>query len=283
MEVKTYYPKHPILKEHIAYYYFLEGDSSFTSSYFAFPQTLQSFNIHKGAQGSFSEGLAEVQANGDDTFQSFIQGKFETPLRVELSGPINKITILFKPLGINQFLRKPLQKLTALHTQVFTEWDSNPAYGKFLPTFFSTADLGKRIELLEAYLLTQYQPLTETSLLQAVISDLTDFEQALSLPEISKKWMLSEKTLNRTFKKHLGITPVSYRKIARFRHALSNKLLHQEFTSLTSLGYASNFYDQAYFTRIYKQLTGESPKDFFKSMRLHADRNLVFRHINDSK
>ena len=281
MEVKTYYPKHPILKEHIAYYYFLEEDSSFSSSYYAFPQTLQSFNIHKGAKGFFSEGLAEVKANGDNTFQTIIQGKFLTPLRVELTGPINKITIVFKPLGINQFLPHSFQKLAPLHSQVFTAWNADPFYKEFLKAFFSTFHLEKRIELLESYLITKFQPLPQTALLQKVITYLTDFDNAMPIPAIADRLALTEKTLNRTFQKHLGITPVSYRKIARFRHALSNRILLQEFTSLTSLGYESNFYDQAYFTNIYKQLTGESPKRFFKSMQLHADQNLVFRHIEE--
>jgi hypothetical protein len=46
---------------------------------------------------------------------------------------------------------------------------------------------------------------------------------------------LNTRTFNRPFLTHVGISPVAYRKIARFRHSLKNKLFNDQFKKLTEI------------------------------------------------
>lgn len=108
---------------------------------------------------------------------------------------------------------------------------------------------------------------------------LSNFNPEVSIEDIAKKFSLSSRTLGRVFKKHLGISPVGFRKIARFRHSLKNKLLSSKFNTLTKIGYESNFYDQSYFNKVYKNLTGQNPKAFFNSIEKLANDRLVFKFI----
>ena len=108
---------------------------------------------------------------------------------------------------------------------------------------------------------------------------LNDFSKEVSIGEISRNFSLTGRTLDRVFKKHLAISPVGFRKIARFRHSLKNKLFKNEFDTLTKIGYESNFYDQSYFIKVYKNFTGQNPKTFFNSIEKLADDKLIFKFI----
>ncbi|MNQ99593.1 DNA-binding transcriptional regulator AraC [compost metagenome] len=108
---------------------------------------------------------------------------------------------------------------------------------------------------------------------------LSDFEHEYSITEISDALSLNNRTFNRLFYKHLATSPVTHRKIARFRHSLKNKLIKQQFDNLTQIGYKSNFYDQSYFNRVYKKVTGENPSQFFNSIAKLADEQLILKFL----
>ena len=115
--------------------------------------------------------------------------------------------------------------------------------------------------------------------MQTALNQLTNFENETSIEEIAQSLSLNIRTFNRLFHRHFGISPVAFRKIARFRHSMKNKLFSDKFKTLTEIGYESNFYDQSYFINIYKNLTGNNPSKFFESIEKLADDRLIFKFI----
>ena len=109
---------------------------------------------------------------------------------------------------------------------------------------------------------------------------LSDLENDYSINEIAGALSINTRKLNRLFDAHLGINPIAFKKIIRFRHSLKNKLFSSHFKTLTEIGYESNFYDQSYFVKIYKNLTGKNPSKFFNSIEKLADNQLIFEFIN---
>jgi AraC-like DNA-binding protein len=209
-----------------------------------------------------------------------LNGRYELPLHVQQKGKIDKVTIVFKPLGLNHFIDVPFNKIAPYPTQIFTEWIKVENSVVFLNQFFNECNNDKRILILENYLLSLYKPFTEHPFLNDVLYMLNDFNKEVSIEDIAIHCSLSSRTLDRVFKKHLAISPVGFRKIARFRHSLKNKLFSNEFDTLTKIGYESNFYDQSYFIKVYKNLTGQNPKTFFNSINKLADDRLIFKFIN---
>ncbi|WP_460680035.1 helix-turn-helix domain-containing protein [Mucilaginibacter koreensis] len=280
LQPEPYYPQHPLLKEHISYFYFLRTDADFEAKYYAFPHTHTVLNIHQHAATVFEQQYI-TRVYGDVTvpYLTSVQGIREVPLLAHLCGCLNKVTILFKPLGLNQFIRSPLQEIIISPSQLFTHWDHSPGYSYFLKKFYATSNNHIRAQLLEAYLLQQYCPLPEYQLLKRAVELLSDFEAELPIEEISIQIGLKERTFNRLFNRHLGVSPVTYRKVARFRHSLQNKLFEKNFNRMTDLAYRSNFYDQAYFNKIYKKLTGLNPQKFFSDINQLADDQLIFQFI----
>jgi len=282
MRIETLYPSHPVLKKYIEYYYFVKTDDpDFEVIFYAFPHIFQSLNIHKHTDYKINDCTKKLFESRERTYLSLIHGKIDVPYLIHLAGKLDKLSIIFKPLGMNQFIRKPFNVLAPHSFNVFREWDKDSRYNKFLFDFYATDDSTGRIALLEAFLMTQYQPLPENRLLQEIIDELTDFDRDMKVSDIARKHFIEEKTFTRFFKKHLGFTPVSFKKVARFRHSLKNRLLAGHPVPLTQVGYKSNFYDQSYFVRVYKQLTNENPSSFFRHVNQLTDQ-LYFRFLKDN-
>ncbi|GAB3955530.1 hypothetical protein GCM10028805_43350 [Spirosoma harenae] len=279
--IDHFYPSQPLLKQYIQYYYFLRTDSpDFVSQYYVFPNTLQSLNIHKHAYCQIEEAAITVSSHQQANPLFIAQGRYEQPLFVKLKGSSDKITIVFKPLGLNQFITRPLIEITPKASQVFTDWDQHPAHQGFIQAFFNTDKLEQRIQFLETYLLAIYQPIPHEQILAYALTRLTDFDSEPTIRAIIDEVSLNVRTFHRLFIKNMGLPPASYRKIARFRNSLRDQVVHEHFKSLTQTGYESNFYDQAYFIKTYRQFTGHNPKRLLKTISRLANNQLLMNVID---
>ena len=74
---------------------------------------------------------------------------------------------------------------------------------------------------------------------------------------------LSVKQFERRFKAIAGFPPKYFTRIVRFQAVKDNYALSQ-FSSMTSLAYASNYYDQPHFNREFKEFSGVQPLQYFK-------------------
>jgi len=273
-------PKHPVLQQHISYYYFLKTDTSdFETRYYAFPHTHSVLNIHQKANFEIKDYYTRVYADPSTQYAACVQGIREYPLLAHLQGQLDKVTILFKPLGINHFISQPFGALYTQPSEVFGAWDNEPEYHAFLKEFYDTDDTGIRANLLESFLMSRYAPFAEYDVLAKSLELLSNFELDLSVETISNQLGLNVRTFNRLLKKHLGVSPVTYKKVARFRHSLQNKIFETGVKRMTDLAYQSNYYDQAYFNKIYRSLTGSNPQRFFNQVNSLADDRLIFQFM----
>ena len=273
-------PKHPILQKYIRFYYFLKTENSdFETKYYAFPHTDTVLNIHQRANLEIRDNYTRVYEDQNIRYNSCIQGIREYPLLAHLQGKLDKITILFKPLGINYFGVNHFGDQYTSPSSVFTSWNNYPAYKEFLNQFYATNDTNNRVDIFETFLMEIYEPIYTDNLLVKAIDLLTSFNDNHSIEEISDRLEVNVRTLNRIFKRNLGVSPVTYRKVARFRYAMQNKLVENTMKRLTDIAYQSNYYDQAYFNKIFKGLTGSNPQRFFNQVDRLADSRLIFEFM----
>lgn len=281
MNVQHHQPQNKILQKHLAFYYFLKtDDANFDTKYYAFPNTLTPLSLHQNIETEIEYYSTSVFGSKKKNNLALIQGMRTQPLFVNLQGKIDKITVVFKPLGLNHFVKKSFARICPKDSQVFSEWDENKDYQEFLRQFYSTESQNERINFLEEFLLKVYHPIENEELLQTSIALLNDFENEKNVEEIAAEIGLNVRTFNRVFKENLGISPIGFKKIARFRHSLNNRFFNEQFKRLTDLAYNSNFYDQSYFINIYKQMTGSNPKIFFDKVEKVGADKLLFQFLN---
>ncbi len=279
MQIATFYPEDPVLRQHIAYCYFLRSDDDgFEQAYYSFPNIHQSLNIHRHAVCEIGDNFVTVRGDHSYPPLMILQGRYDFPLQAVLKGRLDKITIVFRPLGLNYFISLPIGEIAPDASQLFTAWED----AAFLKAFFGTADNAARMCILEKFLRQRYTPFPEAPLLEEAIRLLTDFSEEHTVEAVARGLCISTRSFNRLFVQHLGIPPVTFRKIARFRDSLNNKLHSDQFKKLTEIGYQSNFYDQSYFIRMYRKMTGANPSKFYNTIAKLADEQLIFQFISRS-
>jgi AraC-like DNA-binding protein len=266
------YPVSPLLKEHIYCYYTLKSyTSDFYSTHLSFPHTFNAVTFYKGVNISCADGHLTITGNGADNRVCVLQGKRQGPLLVSMKGILSRVTILFKPLGLNHFINYELGKILGADPCLFNAWDT--------PAGLFDSDRTEQIQLLEEMLIGSYRPFSQPALQQA-LSLLADLSSEKSIEEIAVAAGLSLRTFNRLFKLHLGVSPIMHQRIARFRHSLENKLFDERDKSMSEITHRSNFYDQSYLIKFYRRFTGSNPGDLFCKLTQMGDSRLVFEFEN---
>jgi AraC-like DNA-binding protein len=97
-----------------------------------------------------------------------------------------------------------------------------------------------------------------------IIKHVTDQIMFDPRPETLKTLDINERTLQRLFKKFVGITPVQYRRICQFEQSFT-QLRSKDFDTLAAVAYDNGFADQSHFTRSFKEFANTTPNDYLKS------------------
>lgn len=103
---------------------------------------------------------------------------------------------------------------------------------------------------------------------------LLNSEHSISIDALSQSLCISSRGLQKLFKKHIGMSPVYYRKIIRFNKA-AQLLLNDSNNSLTQVSYDCGYFDQAHFIKDFKEFGGISPSEF---LRLKSDSSDFYNY-----
>lgn len=101
--------------------------------------------------------------------------------------------------------------------------------------------------------------------IKMAVSLILKSEGQISMREVRDQLFLTERTFERHFAREIGLTPKQFARIIQFSFSL-NHLSQENYHSLTELSYQQGFADQSHFTRTFKHFTGQTPKEFQKSL-----------------
>jgi AraC-like DNA-binding protein len=275
LNVESFSPRHPLLRRHIDYYYFLQHPGTdFFSRYYVFPHYTLPLSIHRRAEAIFHPGHTEIKGGAGKEHTMVLQGMRNEPLLATLSGSMDKITILFRPLGLNHFIDGSFLSVAPGASQLFDAFGEDAS--AYLDRFFATDDRNRRIDIIEELLLSRYRPIPALEKWESLLPAFFDREKE-GLETIADQLNMSYKTFGRRFKELLGTSPASYMKIIRFRQSLQNKIIGDRFKKLVEVAYESNYTDQAYFNKIYKHMTQQAPGKFFRNIERNDNDKFIYR------
>lgn len=255
------YPQSSLLRKYVyCFYLYAPADAETVHNHYSLPHIYNALSLYINADVSCSPQHIEAVGRDGAPPVWVLQGKRPAPLKVSMSGRMQRLTIIFKPLGINQFIREQLGSIMGEDPSVFPLWDK----AQFNPA---------NLQQLEDFLIANYQPL----LLPQLELALAKLETPCAMSEIAVGTGLSLRSFNRLFRSHLGVSPVTHQRIARFRQTLEARLLAGDEKTLTQLTYEHYFYDQSDFIRLYKQLSGSSPQALFRNLQQVGNSTLFFQ------
>ena len=199
--------------------------------------------------------------------RAMVIGQVTEPFFVQPTGRVLSFAVSFYPYGFANFVDCPIGELTNKDTPISELF--NPVEAAELEQAVRAAkDSSERIAAVENFLLGK---LTESRVIdrvvQTTINALFDSKGQQSINRILEDQPTTRRNLERKFARQVGMSPKQLGKVVRLQAAL-NMLLNQEERNLTKIAYDNEYYDQAHFTRDFKEFTGSNPKDFLKDEQL---------------
>lgn len=191
----------------------------------------------------------------------FAIGQLTRPLEIEPTGETAIFSVRFHPEGFLPFATFPIKEMenTAVSLEKLFGKDGLEIELRILGAN-STSD---RIKLIETFLLNR---LTDTETIDRIVKSTVETiltaNGQLSVNDLSRQININRRQLERKFSSAIGLSPKQLSKTIRLQATLK-MLLNRKFTTLTTLAYQGEYYDQAHFIRDFKEFTGSTPKDFY--------------------
>jgi AraC-like DNA-binding protein len=271
VDIQVFKPKNEILRKHINNYYIFQQEDKKEISYLTFPNPYSIVSVLNNVELKHFPNAIVAEFNSNKSLISDLTLSYRKPILIRYKGIIKEISICFKPLGLNAFIEQSKEPISE-KTPFFPYVDYKEKMGKII----NVTNTDEIILELESYLLSKLSNF-EHPFLHQFINDV-EINARTSIGELSNKYGVSQKTLIKHTKSHLGRTPSEFIKVVRFHKAMKEYFKNEKSTlSLTQVGYAVSFFDQAHMIKDFKSLTGFTPRKFFKNLNpTKGELNWIF-------
>lgn len=188
-----------------------------------------------------------------------------------ITDKLSMFAITFQANGLSSFLKTPINEL---QNQIVPLDSIDKIFSQHLEQqLAAVTTFEKRIEIVEVFFLkllnSRMVPVDYERMANA-IKFIKSTKGHISIDTLASETCLSRKQFERKFLSHIGISPKQFLKIIRFQNAIFLKQSTAKI-SLTELAYATGYYDQSHFINEIKSLTGQTPKELFKSGAVISD------------
>lgn len=258
MDFTSFYPLAPALEQYIDYYYMQRYQKKNTQlRYQCFPHLNNSLSLFSKAAFYFDEMGSHVQYSNSGNPLCLLTVIRKAPLWVHHSGPLCKVAVVFKPLGLHAFTEQPVGTLAPNFVAAVDPFGG--ALNTLNAKVFDVSDPGQLISLLDNFFLSLLNPKPQ-HLLESLYNAVVDLEAPQPLHFVAKQHDMSRRHMHRLFLHHFACSPETYRQIARFRYALQMATKPEEKQTLTQLAYATRHTDQSHWNKQCRKWTGCNPK-----------------------
>lgn len=269
-------PKKDFLKQWIEYIFrYSSDDPNFERQLVIFPNTGAALTFY--FDGEFSEVSSQKFISKEK------KGNNGTVLHINRSEPVEiiergrqeRVTVVFKPFGINHFLSTSLYEISRDQNPTAIKISSrDKRYHDVQETLNFLSSVAIRSEAIEDFFVSIYKDPGDP-LLEEIIKH---FDPDQKLTTIAKKAATTTKTIDRLFKKHIGLTPVAFRSILKFRNSLRSKLSDKN-QSLGHIAFDTNYSDLPYMMKVYRNFTGQTAKTFFDRLSISGNGKYLYQEI----
>lgn len=241
MSYREYFP-HPSLRPYIdAYWTIRTDDTARCQLNRILPDGCTDLIFNKG-NTIYDKGQQKVLLAG----QSYLVGMMTTFSETRLSAENSLLGIRFKAGGITAFYHLDLHEITDLAVP----YQDN----ELKDLIYQSPDL---LANLNQYFLKRLplQPLA----VAAVITEISTSKGRIKVAELISRHAMSERKLERLFKKDVGVSIKGMIRLIRFTHTVKVIQNNAATQSLSQIAYGAGYYDQAHLCNEIKCYTGLTP------------------------
>lgn len=252
-------PKNEMLQRYVQYFLFFSRTDDDTLNYTTFPNNNLCLALYKQNDiryiKDYSSNNCIIEA-GNSSFSSRFYAFHKNPFQVNIHGSLDQICIVFHPAALRAFTAESYEDLMNSSNVFEAVFSEKNAF--FLEQVFAEECFAERAKMIELLLLKKMNNDIPAKLKEALWLISNSNDERLLVETLAHKLELSEPSLFRLFKNHLGQNPKTYLKTMRFRSVL-NKMIYPQNTA-ADRAYLDEYYDQAHFIKDFKRFSGYSPK-----------------------
>ena len=197
-----------------------------------------------------------------------ISGQVNFPARIQSSGDVETIVVVFYPHSIGTMFNIPV---SAFYNQ---EIDGYALGDKRLNILaddvLNAGDSYEAVKMIEKWLLSR---LEETAIFnfKRVDASLKQLfhDNSISVESMAKYACLSRKQFERVFLNAVGMKPKEYSNVARFQKSLW--LMQNGNRDFTDIAYSCGYADQSHFIRECRKYSGTTPAELLKTQPVYSD------------
>ncbi len=218
-----------------------------TATYLCFLYADYLTTAHKNQIYTTRSGLAGIQS-----FRSDLGGL----------GKVSGVSARLTPWGLNVFCRGIVRDCAERRVDcrdIFPKYSIEAIEDKL--SIKKTAS--ERVQCVEHFLLSILNRNNEDLLIQAACKKLDRSNGRYLIVKLAQSLGLSERTLDRRFHIHVGITPKKYARIVRLRSAIFQR---KKLSSWADVAYIAGYYDQSHMINEFQELYGMSPDTIYPQM-----------------
>ncbi|MCK0146237.1 AraC family transcriptional regulator [Arenibacter sp. F26102] len=255
MTQPTTYLPHPQLQEYIASYGILEIPEGVHGPYFSPPLGLSGFII----QAINTQNKVVSKLEGEDFFtdNAVATGQVTYPVYGQLSGQVKTIMVFFQPLGMHQLFGTDMSSLKN-KSMTLNDFLGKEKADKLLGTLRADQNNKRQIDVLNDFFIGLNTKGKEIDNIPKVLEFIHNNKGGVSIKEIEQNCHCHRKTLERHFKKMIGLSPKVYTQIYQFK-CLINLLQAQPEVTWSQLADKAGYFDQSHMSRYVKEYLKVSP------------------------
>jgi len=270
MNMITYIPKNPAIREYSTFIWELEGNRNSNELILPCGVVELIFNL--------SEPINAILPNRrifDQAPDCFVQGIHTRVLKVSYSGKQHLFGLRLRPHAVKSLLG--IQS-SELNNEAIDLTLINPRFRILWNQLVEARSFEDRVKRLQSYL----KPLGDTVCQRSkmlgewflrsglminnpldlkLISE--EYQTFDSVDSLARKICFSNRHLNRKSKEIFGLTAEELIRYRKYLRAI--ELMHLEKYSLTEISYFAGFYDQSHFIRVFKSLSDMTPKHYLQT------------------
>ncbi|MEN7547591.1 AraC family transcriptional regulator [Rapidithrix thailandica] len=209
---------------------------------------------------NFGDGITETLDSRKEVITgSYISGIRKYSPQMTLPCYLNLFCVRFKLGGIYPFFQVPMNLLTNTYSK--PDEFLGKEYGELEERMYEASDNLERVALIERYLLKKLRASSQEDHFVKDCSDLLFQDTSLRVSQLGDLFGTTYKTIERKFKKAIGVRPSELIKIKRINNAI-HSIYSSQSSTLTEVAYTCGYYDQSHFIREFKQVTTHTPREF---------------------
>lgn len=192
-----------------------------------------------------------------------LYGQTTTPVRLTATGNFDVLGICFQPHALKSVFGFDADDLT--NRSVDFDLISVQKQNKLSEQLLNAQSLDNQLKIISCYLFDriQHNNKKKDDITTHALSQMVQANGNISLRELQQTLQLSERSLERKFKQHVGISPKLFLRICRFQESL-NQMRKNNYDKLSDIAFQNDYADQSHFIRVFKEFTGFSPLEFKK-------------------